>query len=403
MMRPLRGIAFMLIPLFGLVTPLLGLPAVTTRFGADGWAAVAIGQSLGAAVATLVELGWGLNGPQKVARMTPRGTYRAAVLSLRAKLLVLLPTAPVAFTLSWLLAPTHRFDAALVSTGTAIAALSLTWVFLGKTAPGRVIATDNGLRLLGIVAATAGLVAGADLWVYAVVGIALPGTLSPALALFILRREAGRVTARTSRRLLYWTLRAQWHAVSARGVSALYIALPVTLIGIVAPGSVAVFAAGERLMRLGLSAMSIVPSAMQGWIGSSPERGERRRRVRLAVMINATFGAIAAIAFGVAAPLASSLIFTGSATIPSPLAWSFAIVVTLVATSRATGSIALVSIRRIDVIARSASAGALVGVPAILLGGLVLGPVGGVLGEVAAEGTVLAVQARGLLRAGRSA
>lgn len=396
MKRPLKGFAFLLIPLFGMITPLLALPAITTRFGAEGWAAVAIGQSIGAAAATLVELGWGLNGPQRVARMSTTSTYRSAVLSLQTKGLMLVPMAMVAFTASWLLAPSHRLDAAIVAAGTAATALSLSWLFLGKTAPLRIIGTDSVIRLGGIALATALLLVGGDLWVYAVVGIAFPAFASPALACLLVRRAARRRVPIPSLRLVKYSMRAQWHAVTARGVSALYIALPVALVGVVSPASVAVFAAGERLMRLGLAAMAVVPSAMQGWVGSALNREQRMGRVRLAILMNAGLGVVAALVFGFFGPFASQLVFSGSATIPPMFAWTLAGVVILVSVSRATGGIGLVALQRVDVIARSATAGAIVGVPTLLLGGLMLGPVGGALGELAAEGTVLAVQARGL-------
>ena len=55
---------FAVIPTIGIASPYLALPALTQAFGADGWASVAVGQSIGLAVSVPVELGWGLVGPQ---------------------------------------------------------------------------------------------------------------------------------------------------------------------------------------------------------------------------------------------------------------------------------------------------------------------------------------------------
>jgi hypothetical protein len=67
--------------------------------------------------------------------------------------------------------------------------------------------------------------------------------------------------------------------------------------------------------------------------------------------------------------------------------------------SRATGGLALVALQRVDAIALSATVGAIVGVPAILLGAWGLGALGAVLGEIAAESSVLVVQLHALRRA----
>ena len=51
------SLAFLLIPIVGSLIPLLILPVISKEFGRDGWAAIAIGQSIGAAGAVLMELG----------------------------------------------------------------------------------------------------------------------------------------------------------------------------------------------------------------------------------------------------------------------------------------------------------------------------------------------------------
>ena len=67
---------YVLVPAMGALIPLLAVPVVTGTFGATAFAALAIGQSVGAAAAVVVDLGWSLNGPQAVARSGPGARRR---------------------------------------------------------------------------------------------------------------------------------------------------------------------------------------------------------------------------------------------------------------------------------------------------------------------------------------
>src|SRR4051812_29906817 len=53
------------------ISPLLYIPVVTHVTGARGWAAIAVGQSIGAAAAVLVGYGWIFDGPRQLAEVDP--------------------------------------------------------------------------------------------------------------------------------------------------------------------------------------------------------------------------------------------------------------------------------------------------------------------------------------------
>lgn len=384
-----------MIPVLAAGSPLVALPSITSHFGKDAWAAVAIGQSIGAALATLVELGWGLNGPQRVARMSPKNSYQAIVVSAQAKLLVLAPALVISAAFAFVLAPSHRGDAAAVAVAAVSAALSVSWFYLGKSRPWTIVASDAVPRLIFLVAASVLIARGAPLLTYPILGILSPSLIAPLIGVAIARPTSSqRSSSLLSFRRLLRVINAQLSALSARAASAAYIALPVTLVSIGAPATVPVFAAGERLMRIGLSAISIVPNAMQGWVGSTADRNSRNRRVRISILLNSGFGLVAAILFGTLAPWVSGILFSGVATVPPSIAWLFALVVLIVTVSRATGGLALVAQNKVRAVALSAVAGAVVGVPAILVLSHLLGMAGGVLGEIAAESAVLFVQLR---------
>lgn len=388
-----RGLlAYALIPVLSAVSPLIALPAITDRYGAAAWAGVAVGQSMGAAAATVVELGWGLNGPQRVARMSATAANGALALATRTKLLVLVPAAALAALVAFVVAPSFPIEAAVVAIGATAAALSAAWWFLGRARPLTLVLTDAVPRMIAMGLAGVLVFVGAPLMTYAAVGLIAPSVLAPSLALVIARRESSAAAPRYGLVRLAKTIRFQSHALTARVASAGYIALPITLVSIAAPGSVAVFAAGERLMRMGLAAMSIIPNAMQGWVGRPAAKRERWVRAKRAVAMNVVIGVVAGLVFGLLAPAASHLVFSGTATVSPALALTFALVILVVTVSRATGGLALVALRRIGAYATSAVAGAVVGIPTILLLSAWVGAPGGALGELAAELTVLITQ-----------
>ena len=84
-------LSYLAVPLLNAVSPLLALPAITAHFGGSAWAAIAVGQSLGGTAGVIVELGWGLSGSQRVARMSPRNRANAFGVSLVAKAIVGVP------------------------------------------------------------------------------------------------------------------------------------------------------------------------------------------------------------------------------------------------------------------------------------------------------------------------
>lgn len=389
--RSLRRLfGFLVIPMLGALSPLIALPAVTAHFGAHAWAAVAIGQSIGGAAAVIVELGWALNGPQRVARATAGNRRQMLAAALATKLVVYLPMAALAVTISVLLAPAHQFESALVAAGTAGVGLSSAWFFVGSGSPGRIMMTDSLPRIIAVAAAALGIGLGGPLWIYGL-AIAIPSALSPVLAVRVtgVSRHDFRIVS--GGRLL-WAIKAQAVALSGRAVSALYIALPITLVGIASPQSVAVFAGAERLQRMALTVLQAVPNYLQGWVGGGKSIEERLDRAIKSILYNGVLGIIAGTGFALLAPTVAHFVFSGVVALPYSLSALSGLLIFIVCVSRATGNITLVALRKINIISLSALTGAAVGVPAILVFSSLFGPHGALVGELLAEGTVLAIQ-----------
>lgn len=387
-----------MLPALNALAPLLILPVITGRLGVDAWVGVAIAQSVGSAGAVLVELGWGLTGTQRVARQHRDNRLHLIALSTITKLIVLVPAAIGCTVVVIALAPNDTLACIAIAIAGCVASLGATWVYIGLGRASLILLLDTVPRMLGLLIAAAAVIATGSLWGFAipVLGSAIVSAVAAHLALGI---RARHFRAHPRRRIVF-AMRAQGSALAGRALSALYIALPVTLVGAVAPvAEVAVFSAIERLQRMLLTGLQALPNAIQGWVGSAGDPGERRRRAMTAVWANGGTGIIAGAVAALILPPASRILFSGVADIPPELAALSGLLIAIVSFSRATGGIALVAVGRIGAIAWSALAGAIIGIPGILVLAHLLGAAGGLLGEITAELTVLAVQAFALHRA----
>lgn len=396
--RSLRKLfGFIALPMLSAISPLIALPAITLHFGAIAWASVAVAQSIGAAAAVIVELGWGLNGPQRVARASEPNQRQMLATALATKMTVFALVGVVATVTAVLLSPSYSVTAALVAGGAAGVGLTSTWYFIGTGSPGRIMVTDSIPRIVAVCVAALIISIGAPLFVYGLATL-LPSLLSPVLSVWVtgVRRQDFRI-ARGGR--LFLAIRLQMLALSGRAISALYIALPITLVSLVSPQAVAVFASVERLQRMSLTLLQSIPNFMQGWVGRSPDHQVRMARALQSILINGCLGLLAGVGFTVLAPWVSDFLFSGVVDVPIGLSAFGGCLIFIVCLSRATGNITLVALRKLRVISISALAGALVGVPSILVFAALLGPAGGLLGEVIAEAVVLSVQLIGVRRA----
>lgn len=393
-----RLLGFLLIPALSAVSPLIALPALTARGGATAWAAVAIGQSLGSAGATVVELGWGLTGPQRVARASSRAAARVAALSLVSKSVALVPISALCAVAASAIAQDHSSLAALVAAGTAANGMSLAWYFIGRGRPMLLLVTDSLPRLIAVLLASILLSRGYSLQVYPVVGLILPALAAPLVGVLMSGARPGDFFRFSVSRVLY-TIRTQSVALSGRIASSIYIALPITIVGLASPQSVALFGGAERLQRMYLSALTALPNVLQNWVGREPAPRARLRRAERAVLMNVPLSFVCAVFFLLAAPRASSFVFSGAATVTYRLSAVCAVVIFLTCNSRVIGGILLVVVRSVGTLSASAAAGAALSLPAIYELSAILGPFGGLVGEAIAETTVLVVQIWGWITA----
>lgn len=387
---------YFLIPGISAVTPLLVYPALTARFGETGFASVAIAQSLGSAGSVIAELGWGVIGPQRIARAAPGNRSRLYGSSLATKGIAVAIVAPLAGLAAALITTDHRFAAALLAFATVTMALSPSWYLVGANRPLTILYTEGLPRTVLLASAALGIAFGAPLELYGVATM-----LAVVITLLLVWRATGE-RAYPERRDFAGgrsVIREQLPLTFGRMISVIYTALPVAIVGIVHPSAVPVFGAVERLMRMSLNVLGGVPSRLQSWIGVV--HGEERiRRSRRSLLINIVFGLVAAVGFGLLAPWVATIVFAGEIDIPFEISALSATVLFTICASRGFG-LSLVAEGRSNWIAAANVAGALVGISTVFALAGPWGAAGGIVGELAAEIAGLLVQAGILFFGGR--
>jgi O-antigen/teichoic acid export membrane protein len=374
----------LLVPALSAAAPLAVIPAVTSIYGASGWAAVAVGLSVGVATAVVAELGWGIVGPQRVARgIRPPGDLFATAASKLVATAILLPVA-TAVTLA--VVDEHRPAAALVSVGVALGALSPTWYFIGLGRPLLVLLAETVPRVLVSLASAVAIAAGAPLEVYGA-GMVLAAVVTFGVAP---RLGGARLPGAGDFRAVPAVVRSRLVLVVGRGVTTTYKSLAVALLGTVSPGSVAGFAAVDRPLRMGLQVVSAIPDRLQTWVGvPSAELAHRRSLISLG--LNAGLGLVVGIVFAVSMPAVAVVLFTGAVPVSPDLAVAGGVLIAVICASRGAG-LALVSSGRHAHTTTSSIGSAVVGVPGILVLGAHHGALGAVWALVLAETVGLVVQ-----------
>ncbi|WP_343988018.1 hypothetical protein [Terrabacter terrae] len=292
------------------------------------------------------------------------------------------------------LLPGTSFPGVLMALASVASSFTFTWYFVGTGRPLAILLSDTLPKVLAALIAAALLYQGLPLSVYPLLMMSASVLGVPVAA--ILARAPLVALTRLTWRPVVEALRHQSVALRGRATSALYIALPVALVGMVSTESVAVFSAIERLQRLLLAVLQSVPTAMQNWVGSAIQGTERYKAIRKALSANGALSWISLLGFFLMGPLAIGILFSGKISVSGAMCLMAGVVIALTTSSRATGGLGLVAYGDLRAIANSATVGAALGIPTILVGASLYGVVGALGGEIIAEACVLGVQVRRL-------
>jgi O-antigen/teichoic acid export membrane protein len=383
-----RVSSFVGLPLISLTGQAVLIPVIASVSGASGWAAVALGQALGVGAATILQYGWGFIGPTLLVPLTEPDRARLLWVSMLSRLVVASVLLPVTAVLAMLLAPDGRgLLAALTAVACATIGMSALWFFVGTGRPRLAASYETVPRLLALLAAAVVVVLTRDAIWYPVIFL---GGQVAALIRLTLRLSVVSFSPPTWAAALR-ALREQRAAAATDVVVAVWAAVPTSLLAATAPGALAVFGAGDRTQKLGMSGIQPLFNAFQGWVSEAPP-AESVRRMRLAVGATSICGAVGGLLLAIALPLGDRLLFSGTITVDPRVSAAFGVALALYAVTSAITFTVLAPAGRTGRILASTAAGALVAIGGVGVLAPLFGAAGGAAAVALAQAAVLAVQ-----------
>lgn len=390
--RLLRKVAaFGVAPLANVLTPFVVLPILAANTTTAGWAALAVGQSIGALAAAVIAFGWPVVGPVEVARADPQQVRRIYTDSLLSRAML----SPIVLLLvaaaSWAAAPGGEFMLTVtVAAASATFGFSPTWVAIGLGRAKSIVLFETVPRAALVVAAAVAIALGASIYAY-------PTALALSTLLALAAFSRWTVRPISPGRAWFGAVAARLRGLASAAAStltgSLYSAGALFLVGIVATVEVtAEVSSADRLYRIGLLTVIVLTNAFQGWV-VDPDPVEAARRRGVALRIHLGVGITGAVAYTAAAPVVASLLF-GADLAPSYLLAAFyGATFAALAVASSLAQHFLVPAGQVRGVLTSTVLGAAVGVPAILLLSGQIGAAGAGAGLFLSEAVVLVTQA----------
>lgn len=371
----MRRLAFLVPSALQAIVVLVSIPATVAASSYAEWGQIAVAQGVGGFAGTVVALGWGVTGPARVAVGTEVSRATLMSDSFFTKLTVFpfsfVASVAIAFYLVEGLAPSIVITAVL---STLTMGLAPTWYFIGADMPRQMILVESAPRaIIGLVG-----------WV--LVGL---GGVTPLLGLslqsmgvlfgFILaylrygRRQSRLPTLAEN----FLAIRAQGDGVVTQVGYSLFAVLPLYLLAAIKAPGVADFALIDRLQRQASTALAPLGNLLVARLASLPmnEVGGRSF-VRHRIKEVAVLAVVAGLSASGAGVLLSSVLTGGQASPSWVLLAAMGGVVGLSLTSTTLPPLALAPLGRSGAAKDSALLTIVVGIPAVILGGLFGGPVG---------------------------
>lgn len=378
-----RLVGFALLPAIAAASPLIVLPAVSRSAGPDGWASAIAGESIGTFAAIAVAYGWTTVGPSLIAIAPNDGRrgrlYRDALVVRLLTSLVALPALVVLCVL--VAAPGHEWLAALMGLQGALIGLSFTWFAVGVGDPRPILLYDAAPRLCVAVVAMLAIIGGAPVETYPVAGIAVTVVGTTLYTLRLLRRYP---SPWPPNREVPGLFRVGAPVALNDAALGAYSSVPAPLVNVVATAGAAGFASGDKMAKLGQFLPLTLANALQAWTAEVTGPA-RRHRIRLALALHGGSGLLGWLVLGLAGPPVSALLFGAPAAAGTAICFALG------------GAFAMYSLRTSmtrhvlfpagdqSAVMWATLIATVVGVPAMVAGVFVLGPVGAALGYALTE------------------
>lgn len=361
-----RLLSFVAQSILTTLAPLATIPAITHAAGASGFAAIAIGQSIGSGLSVITGLGWGLTGASIVASAQKRGDAvpDIGLDSLLARTICAVPLSSAAAALAYALTSTYSVAAALSAVSGTLLGLSFSWYFTGLGQSNMIAYFETAPQVVTALTSAGLIYAGVGVWILPTLStVSILATR--AVIAFRLARSRSNSYKAGARASLH-NLRGQLRLTLATMSQALYTSFTVALVSAISPQAVPLFAAGYRVLTLARNLILPVRNAFQSWVVHDEDNGPGSHS-RQASLITTIFGALLSVGVLATLPFVDRVLFSGAITFNLKTSVLVAGPLTAVAVSTSCVFYYLLPANNQKTVERSLHAGAAIGSPTILV------------------------------------
>lgn len=365
------------------------VPMIIVGVGARDWAGVVVAQSVATVLGVFVGVGWSVTGPSMVA--TVEAGERPILLrnSLITRFVIFVLVAPLAVLFAILVSGIDPVGASLAVLAYLLQALGAVWYFVGESRPMRVFLLDTVPRSSGVLAgAILALVTNS---VIAYTACLLIGGLAANLSSYAVALKGVPALRGYNPKLALKDVVNQRHGVITAAAALTYAGSPPIVASVLIPQAIEPVALAYKLYTFAINAMAPAVQVFQGWIpAAGPEHV--RHRTRIASRASLVLGLGAGIAMTMLLPFAAHVLSAGQVDVGWDLGIPLGVSLGALLVWQITGLAGLTALGRSDVVARSTTAGCVIGLLAIVGLGSLFGGVGILSGLAVAEIFVATVQ-----------
>jgi len=358
--------------LFGLSVLLNGavslvtIPVIVAVVGAEAWASMGTGQSIGASFGVLTIFGWGLTGPVRIAVADPTLRPEMFLDSLFARGVLLIPLLAVQAAVTFAIVPQEKLVAFIAGTAMTMAGASANWYFTGESRPDRFLLLDTIPRVSGTLAGVAAVAGTGHLLLFALCQLAgaVVALVVSSVAIFRGRKLDVRAAASFAR--IRRSLLDQRHGVVATGLLAAYVPAALAIIALFSPVLLPMFVLADRLGKFVAMAVSPLLQVFQGWVPAASGR-ERVHRMRVAGRVIVVTALVGGVLYTVFLAPFSELLTHGQVGFTAAASIAFGINMTLTIVSPYLTNLGLMTYGRLRVIAVSVAVSVVLTLGSLLL------------------------------------
>jgi O-antigen/teichoic acid export membrane protein len=286
-----RIAGFGVLPALSVFSGLVLLPIISHYQGAAGWTALSLGQSTGNVVSVVAGLAWYLVGGDRIAQADQQQRRLIYALSLRTRLVILMPAVIVATAFLILIHPANLLATILFMLGIAGNALTAAWFYAGTGKPSALILCEGVPRVAGYLLAIPLVIIFKDSLVYAALTV-VSQVVTYGLNYHVIFGKHVRVSILWSDT---WSeLREQLSGMFARLATSVASSGGPPILGVLNPLVLPLFTAMDGVAKAGMNATNFIPSAFISWIRGTQQREDQLKRAR-----RATVGMIVASLVGI--------------------------------------------------------------------------------------------------------